>query len=82
MVCKNEQAILEKKNLLLSWLQDDPTKILKLLKKMNTATPESEYIEDLTNVIASKFKRGCKPENLTLEKTVLSCGMLFMRICG
>jgi hypothetical protein len=69
MVCKNEQAIREKKHLLAGWLRDDPSTILKQAKKMNTATPLPEYLEDLNCLIKSKFgQRGCRPQNWTLER--------------
>jgi hypothetical protein len=68
MVCKNEQAIQEKKKQLLLWLTDDPSSILKKAKKFNTATPVSEYLADLDTLLASKFKRGCRPETRTLER--------------
>ncbi len=47
MVCKNNQTILEKKSTLLEWLTNDPCSIMKKAKKMNTATPEAEYLADL-----------------------------------
>ena len=68
MVCKNDQTIIEKKTMLLDWLTSDPTSILKKAKRMNTAISESEYLADLEKVIASKFKRGCRPETRTLER--------------
>lgn len=68
MVCKNERTIGEKRELLRSWVSGDPTSILKKAKRMNTATPLSEYLEDLGSLIKSKFKRGCSPENRSLER--------------
>jgi hypothetical protein len=67
MVCKNNQTIIEKKALLLQWLSD-PTTILAQAKEINTAISLSEYLADLEQLIASKFKRGCRPETRTLER--------------
>lgn len=68
MVCKNEQAISEKKQLLLSWINGDPSTVLKQAKRLNTATPFADYLQDLNHIIKSKFQRGCRPETRTLER--------------
>ena len=68
MVCKNEQAVYEKKNLLVGWVTGDPTNILKNAKRLNTSTPYSEYIADISGMIKSKFVRGCGPDNRSLER--------------
>ena len=47
MVCKDEDAIKEKKKQLTSWIEDDPATILQKARLENTATPMSEYVSDL-----------------------------------
>ena len=61
MVCKNEEAILEKKELLKAWVEDDPSSILQKARRENTAIPLSEYLSDLEAILKSTFKRSCKP---------------------
>jgi hypothetical protein len=60
MFLKNGQTIREKKTVILSWIQDSPSDILKLAKKANTATPLPEYVADLQPLLLSKFRRSCR----------------------
>ena len=69
MVCKDEQAIREKKSMLLSWIEKDPAYILQKARLQNTATPMSEYLSDLDGILCSTFKRSCHlPEQRSIHR--------------
>ena len=82
MVCKDQRAILEKKAILLSWVEDDPASILLKARQENTALPLSEYVMDMHNTIASTFKRSLtKQGNLCIfRERILLRYVVYMQL--
>ena len=74
MVCKNEVAILEKKELLKAWEEDDPSSILQKARRENKATPLSEYLSDLEAILKSTFKRSCENGLYYAMLSICNCG--------
>ena len=69
MVCKDEQAILEKKSLLISWVKANPASILQKARLENAAKSMSEYLSDLDGILRSTFRRSCRlPEQRTISR--------------
>lgn len=68
MVCRNDAAIKERRSMLLNWVEDPGSLLLKA-RAENTAVSREDYIQDLDSVLRSTFKRSdCTPESRPIHR--------------
>ena len=71
MVCRSQKVIKEKKDMLMGWLKNQPSEILKNAKTSNKGVTESEYLNDLHKSLRSRFQKRILQDHRSFDSDLI-----------